>query len=145
MLRRPPLSTLTDTLFPYTTLFRSVSRPGSLRANLLLHRLAVQVQVETIALGGLVDAQTDRPVDDLEDDQADHRGEHDGDRHALDLGQHLAGVAVEQALAGGIDRLAGKHTGQDRTDDTAAAMAIGRAHVCTPVTNEHLVRRLLLE
>src|SRR3546814_2281358 len=70
----------------------------------------------------------------LEDDQADHRGEHDGDRHALDLGQHLAGVAVEQALAGGIDRLAGKHTGQDRTDDTADAMdaegiqaALGRA------------------
>src|SRR3546814_10436364 len=28
MIRRPPRSTLTDTLFPYTTLFRSV-RPGS--------------------------------------------------------------------------------------------------------------------
>src|SRR3546814_14710404 len=25
MIRRPPISTLTDTLFPYTTLFRSVS------------------------------------------------------------------------------------------------------------------------
>src|SRR3546814_4227099 len=28
MIRRPPRSTRTDTLFPYTTLFRSVSRPG---------------------------------------------------------------------------------------------------------------------
>src|SRR3546814_19631278 len=28
MLRRPPRSTRTDTLFPYTTLFRSGSRPG---------------------------------------------------------------------------------------------------------------------
>src|SRR3546814_8765698 len=28
MIRRPPRSTLTDTLFPYTTLFRSVSFPA---------------------------------------------------------------------------------------------------------------------
>src|SRR3546814_10559802 len=30
MIRRPPRSTLTDTLFPYTTLFRSV-QPASVR------------------------------------------------------------------------------------------------------------------
>src|SRR3546814_2709794 len=29
MIRRPPSSTRTDTLFPYTTLFRSVFEPGS--------------------------------------------------------------------------------------------------------------------
>src|SRR3546814_8431655 len=28
MIRRPPRSTRTDTLFPYTTLFRSVRQPG---------------------------------------------------------------------------------------------------------------------
>src|SRR3546814_7394816 len=28
MIRRPPRSTRTDTLFPYTTLFRSVRNPG---------------------------------------------------------------------------------------------------------------------
>src|SRR3546814_6226212 len=28
MIRRPPRSTLTDTLFPYTTLFRSLGHPG---------------------------------------------------------------------------------------------------------------------
>src|SRR3546814_17010659 len=28
MIRRPPRSTRTDTLFPYTTLFRSTARPG---------------------------------------------------------------------------------------------------------------------
>src|SRR3546814_5789246 len=28
MRRRPPISTRTDTLFPYTTLFRSISRSG---------------------------------------------------------------------------------------------------------------------
>src|SRR3546814_16242237 len=30
MLRRPPRSTRTDTLFPYTTLFRSVREPSAL-------------------------------------------------------------------------------------------------------------------
>src|SRR3546814_14484682 len=30
MIRRPPRSTRTDTLFPYTTLFRSSSKPPSL-------------------------------------------------------------------------------------------------------------------
>src|SRR3546814_1186194 len=29
MIRRPPRSTRTDTLFPYTTLFRSVRKPGA--------------------------------------------------------------------------------------------------------------------
>src|SRR3546814_19267258 len=29
MIRRPPRSTRTDTLFPYTTLFRSPPRPGN--------------------------------------------------------------------------------------------------------------------
>src|SRR3546814_17481967 len=32
MIRRPPRSTRTDTLFPYTTLFRSTSHPSSLPA-----------------------------------------------------------------------------------------------------------------
>src|SRR3546814_17248942 len=31
MIRRPPRSTRTDTLFPYTTLFRSLLRHGSMR------------------------------------------------------------------------------------------------------------------
>src|SRR3546814_5198099 len=41
MIRRPPRSTLTDTLFPYTTLFRSGKgdRPAQGRAECLGHRL----------------------------------------------------------------------------------------------------------
>src|SRR3546814_4997809 len=38
MIRRPPRSTRTDTLFPYTTLFRSPAHPGR-RAGLLQHVL----------------------------------------------------------------------------------------------------------
>src|SRR3546814_20020022 len=33
MIRRPPRSTRTDTLFPYTTLFRSQQRMGATRGN----------------------------------------------------------------------------------------------------------------
>src|SRR3546814_9389195 len=33
----------------------------------------------------------------------------------------------------------------ERCDESAALAEIGRAHVCTPVTNAHLVCRLLLE
>src|SRR3546814_19264176 len=35
MIRRPPRSTRTDTLFPYTTLFRSIHLPDQLALNLL--------------------------------------------------------------------------------------------------------------
>src|SRR3546814_3021544 len=38
MIRRPPISTRTDTLFPYTTLFRSRTKPA--RAGLALDRAA---------------------------------------------------------------------------------------------------------
>src|SRR3546814_8835571 len=41
MIRRPPRSTLTDTLFPYTTLFRSLFlRLGAHRGQLVLRQIA---------------------------------------------------------------------------------------------------------
>src|SRR3546814_4465308 len=40
MIRRPPGSTRTDTLFPYPTLFRSRQRVLGERGQLLAHRLA---------------------------------------------------------------------------------------------------------
>src|SRR3546814_8502994 len=44
MIRRPPRSTRTDTLFPYTTLFRSVARPGADQRDLVHLRYAEQAQ-----------------------------------------------------------------------------------------------------
>src|SRR3546814_7674414 len=38
MIRRPPRSTRTDTLFPYTTLFRSLDRHGRARVSLRLEQ-----------------------------------------------------------------------------------------------------------
>src|SRR3546814_10169261 len=52
MIRRPPRSTRTDTLFPYTTLFRS---PGLER-----HRTTSQAQVLSDAIAGADD--TDAPT-----------------------------------------------------------------------------------
>src|SRR3546814_1238776 len=79
MIRRPPRSTRTDTLLPYTTLFRSWNSAGVVRGN--------------------------------------------------------------DAVEGNRRRAAGDQVG----DDAGGAMRqIGRAHVCTPVTNAQLVCSLLL-
>src|SRR3546814_1680130 len=52
MIRRPPRSTLTDTLFPYTTLFRSVERPP--RDDRRLARKAKLGDVERKAVTGAI-------------------------------------------------------------------------------------------
>src|SRR3546814_16110356 len=49
MIRRPPISTRTDTLFPYTTLFRSVRLGAEVAAN--QQRLLELVQVGTSGIG----------------------------------------------------------------------------------------------
>src|SRR3546814_3823422 len=91
MRRRPPRSTRTDTLFPYTTLFRShedLRRDGDLRG-------------------------------------------------AKRVGQELAGMAKSLERDAQVESLLrgrGRELGK-----------IGRAHVCTPVTNAPLVCRLLLD
>src|SRR3546814_3516433 len=82
MIRRPPRSTRTDTLFPYTTLFRSILQFD------FSHR-----------------------------DSAFMMGNHRA---------HKIGVGITRE---GYVQIA----------------KIGRAHVCTPVTNAHLVCRLLLD
>src|SRR3546814_4266773 len=48
MIRRPPRSTRTDTLFPYTTLFRSYGGGGGTRA----HEAVIHQEVSRAGLGG---------------------------------------------------------------------------------------------
>src|SRR3546814_12602852 len=43
MIRRPPRSTRTDTLFPYTTLFRSSHQMKDLGPNTITHVLALAI------------------------------------------------------------------------------------------------------
>src|SRR3546814_2130039 len=54
MIRRPPRSTRTDTLFPYTTLFRSI---GKLSLDQPLHLLAGTLSAEVQQAGDLIEAE----------------------------------------------------------------------------------------
>src|SRR3546814_6343334 len=53
MIRRPPRSTRTDTLFPYTTLFRSPLRSRRRRSRVILVTLGGLLVVGGVALAGL--------------------------------------------------------------------------------------------
>src|SRR3546814_9857912 len=112
MIRPPQRSTLTDTLFPYTTLFRS---PVSLL--LLLGRKL------RIVLDPACAAFADTGL---------------GSRDGLGV---LATMGHEEKYL-----LIGNVVARHRKPIARCSMSeIGRAHVCTPVTNAHLVCRLLLE
>jgi len=56
----------------------------------LLNRLAVQREVEAVALHFLADAQADDQVDDLQEDQRHHRVVDDDDADTDQLIDHLA-------------------------------------------------------
>src|SRR3546814_18700002 len=47
MIRRPPRSTRTDTLFPYTTLFRSLARTVDLDPQ--LHQRGAELRIDDVA------------------------------------------------------------------------------------------------
>src|SRR3546814_8656378 len=100
MRRRPPRSTRTDTLFPYTTLFRSA------RAEIR------QFRWRRLLCEGTRDAA-------------------------------MSDTASDTAIRDRIARF-GKSI-FDRGLTAGSSGKIGRAHVRTPVTNAHLVCRLLLE
>src|SRR3546814_2159204 len=121
MLRRQPRSTRTYTLLPYTTLFRS------LVARAPLHRVLEQ----RFLLDELDAAATDALLGD-----AGALAAEVDDRRVLDQrGHHRAGRQGD----------AGAERGDAQRRTAGHARKIGRAHVCTPVTNAHLVCRLLLE
>src|SRR3546814_1968817 len=54
MIRRPPISTRTDTLFPYTTLFRSIGARGVLVMHQLARVLFHMNALDADPLGGAV-------------------------------------------------------------------------------------------
>src|SRR3546814_3549267 len=137
MRRRPPRSTRTDTLLPYTTLFRSSMAQFQI--------LCPHAEAEW------------RPV------TIEFLFAPNGDQQYLWPSFYEAEAARQQLLLRAPDAqlriaLAGADIGDVDwpvreklrfADGTYAPTPwheeIGRAHVCTPVTNAHLVCRLLLE
>src|SRR3546814_6668170 len=101
MIRRPPRSTRTDTLFPYTTLFRS-------------HRQADALRGEQLVAAQLVACAHDR-------------GRRVGGEtaHQLELVQHRVAVARDRGADAGDDRV----VAGDRPALVAQVEEIGRAHV----------------
>src|SRR3546814_1645841 len=80
MIRRPPRSTRTDTLFPYTTLFRSID--GGITQGLRAAALGIaeaQRQAADGIAGILVELSAER---------VDHADRLAGRRHGLDRGVH---------------------------------------------------------
>src|SRR3546814_5327130 len=104
MIRRPPRSTRTDTLFPYTTLFRSCVRPA-----------------------GAADGAIGRA----------------GRRHAL-ADDRADGDAAGPAAGRGRGRIRDRAGGRGRAGRTADG-GDRKSTRLNPVTNAHLVCRLLLE
>src|SRR3546814_1109989 len=105
MIRRPPRSTLTYPLFPYTTLFRSRRVHGQ---------------------DHLVNAASRNPAGQRVD------------------GKILRSYSFKRRQSSAQDVEAPRK--QTRLfERPQVSHEIGRAHVCTPVTNAHLVCRLLLE
>src|SRR3546814_1516172 len=135
MIRRPPRSTRTDTLFPYTTLFRSpAASPAPAPAPPPKSEAAAPVappaptgNVEAAALSPSVR----RAVLEFGVDPATITGTGKDGRITKD-------DVVAAAQKGGS-------TAPAAAASPAPAAQIGRAHVCTPVTNAHIVCRHLLE
>src|SRR3546814_2580464 len=115
MMRLPPRSTRTGTLCTYTTFFRS--HVGA------PHVLTLVVDAASPTGGRQVDP---------------HGGGVRGPGRGV-VGPHVAHGRRQAAGEEGRDALP-----EEQVDGRVVA-EIGRAHVCTPVTNAHLVCRLLLE
>src|SRR3546814_3213448 len=71
MIRRPPRSTRTDTLFPYTTLFRSPVAPAQVFGQ---HGLEIVVEQLPLAFAVVVDLQEQHP-DQLANRSEEHTSE----------------------------------------------------------------------
>src|SRR3546814_5673415 len=132
MIRRPPRSTRTDTLFPYTTLFRSPWRPPTAPPP----RCSRSPWSWPAAPGCAPSGGRSRPSRHRSGSQL-RRPAFLRRRQAVELGDRVGG-----AHRGGRLR-AVEGLREQRT--LRLGIEIGRAHVCTPVTNAPLVRRLLLE
>src|SRR3546814_10732037 len=132
MIRRPPRSTRTDTLFPYTTLFRSYQQIGGAVPFPRMGRTSFGIGRDHRAC---VAAH-------LAPDRLCAVAKSGEIRHRTATGKAGGGGGRSAIRSAPVPAGAGR--GRACRREPAAAQ-IGRAHVGTPVTNANLVCRLLLE
>src|SRR3546814_9969750 len=118
MIRRPPVSTRTATLFPYTTLFRSA---------LGLVAVAEHVDVLAVLVGehGLV---VDQHCVELAAALHLHAREQARREHAVRVGQHRAGA---DGAGGRVDLVVDEvHRSEEHTSELQSLMRISYAVFC---------------
>src|SRR3546814_17589751 len=102
MIRRPPRSTRTDTLFPYTTLFRSVRAKGDIAPAVIV--LVGQIIDHRYRLGRTVEPAFNSIKSQYAIDRRHIQGaiaERQAHRHVQPLGDHLhrIGAAISVPVA----------------------------------------------
>src|SRR3546814_8523546 len=115
MIRRPPRSTLTDTLFPYTTLFRSV---GESETREVAHAHRIQHAVEMIAF--MLDDTRVKPF-----------------RVALDRLAFPIETAILQLPIAWHHAAQSRHRSEEHTSELQSLMRISYAVLCLNTQNNH--------
>src|SRR3546814_4152866 len=118
MIRRPPRSTRTDTLFPYTTLFRSAQADVAKREWDAEHPLS--------GLKKAVSGITGKPSEPA---HAIERGSDGLALHLLQIIGVVRGHPVDEGKGGADSPCEGARHGQDRNHHDQPEQEIGRAHV----------------
>src|SRR3546814_1264791 len=130
MIRRPPRSTRTDTLFPYTTLFRSVAADRDVRDRL-----------HTTAYGPGEIAARDRMIDPaasrLEFEQIDERPRRRADQFGTEFAREFVCVELanhrlnrDRAAIGRIGAVILKFRSEEHTSELQSLMRTSYAVFC---------------
>src|SRR3546814_2121112 len=120
MIRRPPRTTLTDTLFPYTTLFRS-------RAGDDEHRDRVQERVAEARFGA------DEHPDDEGRDRDEHDARHEPPRDAIGdrLDRRAAALCLGDHAHDPRERGVGPARSEEHTSELQSLLRTSYAVLCT--------------
>src|SRR3546814_2478337 len=124
MIRRPPRSTRTDTLFPYTTLFRS----GFYEVE-VTRKDGTQVDVRLDKDRKVVSTETEGPDDDADDrddgEGRDDETDRDDSEAPLTAAETAASKKAALAEIGG-----GTVTDVDRDDEDRKSKRLNSSHQC---------------
>src|SRR3546814_1478227 len=141
MRRRPPISTRTDTLFPYTTLFRSISRSGRRG----IWRRPIAMVVSDVDRGGrpIVRARAPYRLYRLAQPDPDRRRQ--SDLHQLQPRSRRPPRARRLVVGGGCARSRNRRCprSEEHTSELQSLMRISYAVFCLKKKKQYHERRVL--